>query len=115
MPREADELRRLRAWAALLLGELALGGALAIGGRLDRQGEGGHGSPEVARALDLSGIAIGSGAAYTRHPGQADRFAAWSEHPGAFEHLPAGSLIRPPEARSARGARRAATGAESDP
>lgn len=113
MPRAADDLRRLRAWTALLLGELALGGALAIGARLDGRNEGRRGTAEVARALDLSGIAIGSGAAYTRHPGQADRFAPWSEHPGAIEHLPAGSLIRPPEARSGSEARRAGHGAEA--
>jgi len=115
MPRAADDLRRLRVWAAVLLGELLLGGALAIGARLDGPVGEGRGAPDLARALDLSGIAVGSGAAYTRHPGQADRYAPWSEHPGAFEHQPAGSLIRPPGERSAREPLCAGSRAEATP
>lgn len=114
-PRAADDTRRLRRWAALLLAELLVGGALAagfrLGGRVEEWGELG----ELARALELSALAFGSGAAYTRHPAQADRFAAWSDHPGAFEHLPAGSLIRPPEAPPVGPERRAEAAAEAAP
>lgn len=112
-PRAADDTRRLRRWAALLLAELLVGGALAAGFRLEGQGEARGDVRELARALELSALAFGSGAAYTRHPAQADRFAAWSDHPGALEHLPAGSLIRPPEARPGGPERRADAGAEA--
>lgn len=46
--------------------------------------------------LGLTDLALWSEAAYCRHPSQADRFAAWSDHPAALEHFPAGSLVPPP-------------------
>lgn len=110
MSRTADDARRLRRFAAALLAELLFGGAVAIGARLAGPGEDRSGAGEVARALELSGLAIGSGAAYTRHPGQADGFAPWGDHPGAIEHLPSGSLI-PPCGRRHGGEGRPAEGA----
>jgi len=60
--------------------------------------------------LRLTDLALGSGAAYCRHPTQADGFAAWSDHPGAPERFPAGSMVPAELARGAgfgtrRGAR----------
>jgi hypothetical protein len=99
MSRTSDDARRLRRLAAALLAELLIGGAVAAGARLAGPGgEGdGTGASEVARALELSGLAIGSGAAYTRHPAQSDGLAPFGDHPGAIEHLPSGSLIPPSE------------------
>lgn len=99
MSRTADDARRLRRWAAALLAELLIGGAVAAGARLAGPRGDGAGASEVARALELSGLAIGSGAAYTRHPAQADGLAPWGDHPGAIEHVPSGSLIPPCERR----------------
>lgn len=99
MSRTADDARRLRRFAAALLAELLFGGAVAIGARLAGTSGERAGASEVARALELSGLAIGSGAAYTRHPAQADGLAPWGDHPGAIEHLPSGSLIPPCERR----------------
>ena len=33
---------------------------------------------------------------HTRHPSQADAFAAFGDFPGAPEHFPSGSLAPPP-------------------
>ena len=35
-------------------------------------------------------------ARYARHAGEADRHAAFQDHPMALEHFPAGSLMPPP-------------------
>ena len=46
--------------------------------------------------LRLTDLALVSDASYCRHPSQADRFAPFSDHPGALEHFPGGSLVPPP-------------------
>lgn len=51
----------------------------------------------VAR-LGLTDLALWTEARYTRHPSQADRFAAFQDFPSAIEHFPAGSIIAPPAA-----------------
>jgi hypothetical protein len=53
--------------------------------------------PGLVAHLRLTDLALVSDAGYCRHPTQADRFAPFSDHPGALEHLPAGSLVPPPE------------------
>ncbi|MEI7431614.1 MAG: hypothetical protein WCL27_14260 [Betaproteobacteria bacterium] len=50
----------------------------------------------VARANQLTDPALFTEARYTRHPSQADRHAAFQDHPMALEHFPAGSLMPPP-------------------
>ena len=45
--------------------------------------------------LQLTDLALWSGASYCRHPSQADLFAPHGDHPSALEHLPAGSLVPP--------------------
>lgn len=50
----------------------------------------------VAARLELTDLALFSEARYTRHPSQADRHAAFQDHPLALEHFPAGSLVPPP-------------------
>ena len=87
---------------ALALGLLAalLGGAIGIAAA----SSGRDPSVEAARRtnqrlvveLGLTDLAIWSGATYCRHPSQADRFAAWADHPMAQEHFPAGSMVPPP-------------------
>ena len=44
----------------------------------------------------LTDLVLFTEARYTRHPSQADRFAAFQDHPGALEHFPSGTLMRPP-------------------
>lgn len=46
--------------------------------------------------LGLSDLALFTEARYTRHLSQADRHAAFQEHPMALEHFPSGSLLQPP-------------------
>jgi len=46
--------------------------------------------------LRLTDLALWSGPSYCRHPSQTDLFAPFADHPGAFEHFPAGSLVPPP-------------------
>lgn len=50
--------------------------------------------------LRLTDLALWSEATYCRHPTQADRFAAWADHPGALEHFPAGSIVPAPRVGS---------------
>lgn len=52
----------------------------------------------LVAALGLTDLAIWTEARYTRHPSQADRFAAFQDFPGSIEHFPAGSIIGPPAA-----------------
>ncbi len=47
------------------------------------------------RRLDLTDLCLFTEARYTRHPSQADRFAAFQDHPVALEHFPSGSLVPP--------------------
>jgi hypothetical protein len=44
----------------------------------------------------LTDLALFTEARYTRHPSQADRHAAFQDHPGALEHFPTGALMPPP-------------------
>lgn len=80
----------------LVLGMAALAAtavASAVGVATDR--------PAVARRaelvarLGLTDLALFTEARYTRHPSQADRHAAFQDHPFAFEHFPSGSVLPP--------------------
>ena len=53
---------------------------------------------ELVRALALTDLALWSEASYCRHPSQTDLFAPFADHPAAFEHFPAGSLVPSPAA-----------------
>ena len=62
-------------------------------------------APALARlgaSLGLTDLAIWTEARYTRHLSQADRFAAFQDLPGAFDHFPAGSIVAPPPADTIR-------------
>jgi hypothetical protein len=48
---------------------------------------------KLAADLRLTDLVLCTEARYTRHPSQADRHAAFQEHPGALEHFPTGSLL----------------------
>jgi hypothetical protein len=50
----------------------------------------------LARALQLSDPALFTEARYARHLSQADRHAAFQDHPTALEHFPAGAMVPPP-------------------
>lgn len=50
----------------------------------------------AAGKLGLTDLCLFTDARYTRHLTQADRFAAFQDHPGALEHFPSGSLAGPP-------------------
>lgn len=49
-----------------------------------------------AGADQLTDPALFTEARYARHASQADRHAAFQDHPMALEHFPAGSLMPPP-------------------
>jgi hypothetical protein len=49
-----------------------------------------------ARAARLTDPALFTEARYARHASQADRHAAFQDHPLALEHFPAGSLMPAP-------------------
>ena len=50
----------------------------------------------AACADQLTDPALFNEARYARHASQADRHAAFQDHPLALEHFPAGSLVPPP-------------------
>ena len=58
---------------------------------------------ELVRALELTDLAFWSEASYCRHLSQTDLFAPFADHPAAFEHFPAGSLVPVPAAALGRG------------
>lgn len=53
----------------------------------------------LVRKLALTDLALFTETRYTRHPSQADRFAAFQDHPMALDHFPSGGMIPPPEMR----------------
>jgi hypothetical protein len=85
---------------ALALLTVLLGGAIGLAVASQVSGPELASGRETNRALvldlRLTDLALWSEAAYCRHPTQADRFAAWGDHPAAFEHFPAGSIVPPP-------------------
>jgi hypothetical protein len=52
---------------------------------------------ELARALQLTDLAIWTEARYTRHPSQADFFSPFQDFPACMEHFPAGTVVSPSE------------------
>jgi ABC-type glycerol-3-phosphate transport system substrate-binding protein len=56
----------------------------------------------LTHQLQLTDLALWTEARYTRHPSQADSFAAFQDHPTAFDHFPAGSIVVPTVPRSER-------------
>jgi hypothetical protein len=72
-------------------------GRLAEGRTADRE----PGRTLAARA-GLTDPALFNEARYARHLSQADRHAAFQDHPAGLEHFPAGSLAPPPDPRHER-------------
>jgi hypothetical protein len=52
----------------------------------------------LVKSLELTDLCLFTEARYTRHPSQADRHAAFQDHPLSMEHFPSGSLLVPPAA-----------------
>ncbi len=50
---------------------------------------------QLVSQLSLTDLALWTEARYTRHPAMADQFSPFQDHPAAFEHFPAGSLMPP--------------------
>ena len=50
---------------------------------------------ELVSVLSLTDLALWTEARYTRHPAMADLFSPFQDHPAAFDHFPAGSLMAP--------------------
>lgn len=84
------------AWV-LGLGSIALLAVLAdSSGNPDQRA-----ARRLAGELQLTDLALFNEARYARHLTQADRHAAFQDHPMALEHFPAGALTvpRPADAR----------------
>lgn len=80
--------------STLAAGVLAVGVLILLGLLLD----GGWAVALTANppARGLTDPALFTEARYARHASQADRHAAFQDHPMALEHFPAGSLMPPP-------------------
>lgn len=63
-----------------------------------RAGSDPYESRDLVARLGITDLALFTEARYTRHPSQADRHAAFQDHPMALEHFPSGSLLPPPQA-----------------
>ena len=50
---------------------------------------------QLVSSLALTDLALWTEARYTRHPSMADLFSPFQDHPAAFDHFPAGSLLGP--------------------
>jgi hypothetical protein len=50
---------------------------------------------QLVKKYDLTDLALCTEARYTRHPSQADRHAAFQDHPVSLDHFPTGSVIGP--------------------
>lgn len=90
-------MRRADAFLGLLLALAALGALAAVhaGAEARRLRPEQEARAELVRRLDLTDLCLFTEARYTRHPSQADRFAAFQDHPVALEHFPSGSLVPP--------------------
>lgn len=87
----------LAGWA-LGLGVLALTLILLDAGRLAAERDAAlQPGQALARTAQLTDPALFNEARYARQASQADRHAAFQDHPMALEHFPAGSLMPPPE------------------
>jgi hypothetical protein len=51
----------------------------------------------LVQSLHITDLCLFTGASYTRHLSQSDRFAPFQDHPLALEHFPSGSLTSPPQ------------------
>ena len=49
----------------------------------------------VTSSLGLTDLCVSTEARYTRHPAVSDPIAPFMDHPGAIEHFPSGSFLRP--------------------
>jgi hypothetical protein len=100
MSSPAEGVRLVAAGAVLVT---LLGGLLGLGLSAKRTAAEAdlarEGNRLLVGELGLTDLALWSGAAYCRHPTQADGFAAWSDHPAAPERFPAGSLVPPQRLR----------------
>lgn len=87
--------RAYLAVAALLLAVVTgmLGWARLTTAAAARQAE--PAKRRLVAVLALTDLALWSEARYTRHPAMADLFSPFQDHPGAFEHFPAGALLAP--------------------
>ncbi len=54
---------------------------------------------QLVSVLSLTDLALWTEARYTRHPSMADLFSPFQDHPAAFDHFPAGSLMAPASPR----------------
>lgn len=95
MPSILPQRGSARAALALILAALAWGATWLDGWRLNAGGQP-HEALDLVQRLDLTDLALFNEARYTRHPSQADRHAAFQDHPMALEHFPAGSVMPPP-------------------
>lgn len=92
-------MNRALAFLALTAVLVLVLAALLLDGELRARRFAATSGPALARlggALGLTDLAIWTEARYARHPSQADRFTAFQDLPGAFDHFPAGSIIPPP-------------------
>lgn len=91
-----EGLSRIFPVLASLLTALVVALAVAGAAKGGIRAEGRTVNDVLVTELELTDLALWSEASYCRHPSLADSFVAFSDHPAAIEHFPAGSLMPPP-------------------
>lgn len=91
MPRPADIAIGLFTVAALAVAGTFMDAAYGVAAAGPALAE----RAALAARLGLTDLALFTEARYTRHPSQADRHAAFQDHPFAIEHFPSGALVTP--------------------
>ena len=97
---------RVVRWIFLLIAlELAVSAGLALAHTLRTSDERrtDEANRTTAVALALISLSLWPEPLYCRHPAETAPFAAFSDHPSALEHFPAGSFVPPATARSGTG------------
>lgn len=51
---------------------------------------------QLVQRLNITDLCLFTEARYTRHLSQTDLFSPFQDHPGALEHFPSGSIVKPP-------------------
>lgn len=94
----ASRVRKSTLFLLSMIVEVTMLGLLLVHASLSEEAQraGLHEKAGVVTTLKLTDLCLFPEARYARHPSQADRHAAFQDHPLSLEHFPAGSFTAPP-------------------
>lgn len=94
----SSRLRKSTLFLLTIMMEVAVLGLLLVHASLSEEAQRANLQEKagVVTTLKLTDLCLFPEARYARHPSQADRHAAFQDHPLSLEHFPAGSFTAPP-------------------